>query len=478
VNIQTEPQENHTLRLKVEVPVERLEATKVSAARKLANRFKIPGFRQGKAPYSVIVKYLGEAAILEEAVELLGNEVYGQVVQEQEIKTYGPGSIEDVQLEPLTFTYSVSLQPEVDLGDYRAVRVPYEPPAVSDDDMEKVFKTLQQQHAQVEAREGGAEEGDRLTVNIHANFADGDELEEGAEREASMIYRGDSFLHRHNAKVDLNSEDEPILKGFVAAMLGVRAGETREFDLTIPSDDEDYIDEARGRTVHFEVTVTAVEKVILPTLDDEFAAKLTQEEGTPLTMEELRERVRANMEAQNAEEYDKNYGERVLEQIIGQAQVKYPPRMVDARIDEMLQELEERFKRDYRVSLSEYYAITGTTEETIREQMRADAEVWVKRSLVMSELVEREQIKLYMHEVESVLDASIARMNVGAKDRRRLKSDVQRANVANYLLMNRVMFRLTALGKGENLPELDNPNAPTPDSAAAEGEAQQAPSDE
>ena len=478
MNIQTEPQENHTLRLTVEVPAERLEATKVSAARKLASRLKIPGFRQGKAPYNVIVKYLGEEAILDEAIELLGNEVYGQAIQERDINTYGPGSIEDIKLAPLTFTYSVSLQPEVELGDYRQVRVPYEPPSVSDEDIEKVLKILQRQYAQVEAREGAAEEGDRLTVDIHANFADGDELEEGAVRATGKIYRGDSFSRRHDVKIDLNSADKPIMPGFVAAMLGASAGETREFDLTIPSDHGDYIDEVRGRVVHFEVTVKAVEKVVLPTLDDEFAARLSQDEGISLTMEELRERVRFNMEAENAEQYDKSYGERVLDQIIAQAQVKYPPRMLELRIDEMLRDLEERFKRDYRLGLDDYCSIVGTTREAMREQMRADAEVWVTRSLVMSELAEREQIKLYMHEVDAVLDASIARMNVGPKERRRLKSDEQRANVANYLLMNRVMSRLVALGKGESLPSLNKFDASTPEPAAAEGEVQQAPSDE
>ncbi|MCS6835033.1 MAG: trigger factor [Anaerolineae bacterium] len=476
MNIQTEPQENHTLRLVVEVPAERLEVAKANAAKKLANRLKIPGFRQGKAPYNVITKYLGEATILEEAVELLSNEIYGQVIQELDIKTYGPGSVENISYDPLTFVYSVSLQPEVELGDYRAVRVPYEPPTVSDEDVENVFKTLQRQHAQVEAREGAAEEGDRLTADIHAVFVDGDELAEGAERNAEKVYRGDPFFHQHNAKIDLNLENKPILPGFAAAMLGVQVGETREFDLNIPND-EGFAEKIRGRTVHFEVTAKAVEKVVLPTLDDEFAAKLTQDEGSPLTMEQLRERVRLNMEAQSAEDYDKSYGERVFEQIMAQARVKYPPRMVEARIDEMLRDTEERFKRDYRLDLNEYYKITGTNQDSMREQMRADAEAWVVRSLVMSELVEREQIKLYMHEVDAVLDASVARMNVSVKDRRRFKGE-QRANVANYLLMNRVMFHLVALGRGASLPVLNTSEAPTPDPVVAEGEVRQTPSDE
>jgi len=456
VNVQTEPQDNHTLRLIVEVPLERLEATKGKAAKKLAGKIKVPGFRQGKAPYNVIAKYLGEAAILEEAVELLGNEIYGEVIDAQDIEAYGPGSIEDVKLDPLTFTYLVSLQPQVEFGEYRQVRVPYEPPKVSDEDVDGVFETLRKQRATSEARENGAELGDRLKLNIHAVFVDGDELEDGAEREGQVAYRGDEFLHQHDAEVELNLEEEPILAGFTAAMVGVGAGERREFDLVIAADDEDYPD-LRGRTVHFDVEVLKVEQVLLPDLDDAFAALLTADESEPLTLEQLRVRVRDNMESQQTEQYDEKYPDLVLDRIMELTQVKYPPRMVEARIDEMMQEAEGHFKESYGVTLSAYFQLTGTTAEKMREQMRSDAETWVKRSLVLSELVEREQIRLYVSEVDAVMEASIAQMNVSAKEKRRLKSNEQRSNVANYLIMQRMMRRLVAIGKGEAPPlEVDN----------------------
>jgi trigger factor len=135
LNIQTERLENHTARMTVAVDTDRLEKAKQKAAQQLSRRVNIPGFRKGKAPYRILLNYLGEAAILEDAIEVLGNDIYKEALTESGLEPYGPGEIEGVELEngPV-LKFIVPLQPEVSLGTYRDVRVEYTAPEVKDEE--------------------------------------------------------------------------------------------------------------------------------------------------------------------------------------------------------------------------------------------------------------------------------------------------------------------------------------------------------
>ena len=136
MNVQTEKLDNHVARLTVEVESQQLEKAKKQAARKLAKRVNIPGFRRGKAPYRVLVSYVGEAPIVEEAVETLGNDVFRKALDESEIEPYTIGELEDFKLDPQpTFVFTVPMQPTVEMNDYLSVRADYEMPDVTDEDV-------------------------------------------------------------------------------------------------------------------------------------------------------------------------------------------------------------------------------------------------------------------------------------------------------------------------------------------------------
>ena len=180
MNIQTERIDNHQARITVEVEPERWQKAKKQAARGLSRRYKIPGFRKGKAPYSVIKRYVGEAPIIEEAMETMGNEVYREALESSDVDPYTAGNLEDFQLEPQpTYVFTVPLVPEVEPGDYRSVRVEYNEPEITDEDVDNTMRRLQQQEALVEEKDGPIAEGDRVTLDIHSEFADGDERDDG-----------------------------------------------------------------------------------------------------------------------------------------------------------------------------------------------------------------------------------------------------------------------------------------------------------
>jgi len=479
LNVKTERLDDHTARLTVEIESERWQAAKERAARKLSKRYRIPGFRKGKAPYGVIVRYVGEPSIVEDAIELLGNEVYRDALDASEVKPYTSGSLEDFQLEPPTYVFNVPLQPEIDLVDYRETRIDYVAPEVTDEQVDQSLDELRQQHALVEESEGPISLGDRVTIDIHSEFADGEEsdtteddqavADEAPDAEGSedteaedrtgeqddddqSPRKGDSFFHRHDWQVTLQSgEKDPLLPGFSAALIDSNVGDTVEFELDVP-EGESYKG-IEGRKIHCSVDIKKVEKVTLPELNDEFAARVTEGEDESLTLLQLRMRVRENLEKAAQQEADNAYANRVLDAIVEQVDVSYPPVMVDERIQDMIRDLEGELQRQ-GIQLDMYLRVMGLTQEDLRERYEESAEKSVVRSLVLGELIVKERISVPVERIDERIQEMIGQFGDQAEIFREfLNTPQQRDSMANQLLYEGVMERLKFIGQG-TAPEL------------------------
>ena len=297
LNIQTEYLENQTARFTVEIEPERFNRAKQKAARKIAKSVRIPGFRKGKAPYRILVQQGLEPQIAMEAVDTLGQEVYREALEQSEVEPYGPGAFEDYRLEPtVTFIYTVPLQPTVELNDYQSIRLDYEPLEIDDEMVDRSMKSLQEQEALAEESQQPAVIGNRITADIHGKFAD--DAPDGGDdnaQESDAPEKGATFLHEHDATFVLDPDYESVLPGFAEAVVGAEVDSELEFELIAPDDDEDYEDIA-GRKISFSVDVKKIEVITLPELNDDLAARITQNEEEPLTLLQLRMRVRENLE--------------------------------------------------------------------------------------------------------------------------------------------------------------------------------------
>jgi trigger factor len=453
LNIQTERLENHTARLSVEVDPSQWEQAKKDAAAELSKKYRIPGFRQGKAPYNVILRFLGEATIIDSAVDTLGKSLYPQALEESKVDPIAAGTIEDFKLEPApTFTFTVPLAPEIDLGDYRAVRHEYEKPQVTEDDVNKAMRNMLQREAVVTDSEEAIKAGDRVTVDVHSDFVDGpEEDEEGVDE--SVPRKGDSFTHEHDAELNLDPENEPILPGFINGLVGKKAGEDAEFELEIPADSTNFVEAVRGRKVHFNIGIKKVQNVTLPELNDEFAAKVTEKEEAPLTLEQLRERTKEELQKEMERVADNNYANKVLDKIVEQAKLSYHESMVDDRIHELIEELDGNL-RQQGVNLETYQKVTGITHEQLHEQYHETAETSLNRSLVLGEVLVKERVTITDEEISAEIDKTLADFGENAEQFRRFfDTPQQRSRIANSMLYDRLMGRLAKIGKGESLEE-------------------------
>jgi trigger factor len=463
LNIQTERLENHTARFTVEIETERLEAAKKVAAKKIARQVRIPGFRKGKAPYRVLVNHVGEAAILEEAIEDLGNQVYRDALDDSDVEPYGPGSLEDFQVEPQpTFKFVVPLQPTADLGNYREIRADFEPTVIEDSQVDETLKALQEREAVIEESAKPVAAGNRVTVSIRAetvetdeNDADAEDGEDGEAEESASPDDDNVFLDNEELVFTLTEDREPV-PGFTDALVGAAVDEKREFELVYPEDEEEY-GTLSGKPVKFAVTIKKIESMTVPELTDDFAARVSQspqsgkvdEDSEPLTLLQLRMRIREDLQKEADERVKAEYAQTVLDKIVEQATFAYPEALVDDQIHHLLNHLDSDL-RQRGLTLDDYMKVTNKTHEDLHEDYHDNAVETVRRSLVLRELTEAESIEVTDADLDAEIDKVVAQFGEQAAAFRSIYNNPNmRSNLQSDLLNRKVMDRIVSIAKGE-----------------------------
>lgn len=496
MNTQTERLENHTARLTVEVEPERLERAKATAAKNLAKRLNIPGFRKGKAPYHIVARFVGEGAILEDAVEMIGNEIYPQALDESGVEPYGPGSLDDFKVEDKpVFTFVVPLQPAVELNEYRSVAVDFTVPEITDEDINHALRTMREQSAVVEDSSEPVVAGNRITAFVDGRLVDEDGDSSEAEAQAEDVAADEAaaedaeahdhddeddedehehlvdektVIHEHEATVMLDEEGEPA-PGFTDAVVGAAVGDVREFDLTYPDDADKYGDLA-GKVVHFTVEIQKIESITLPALNDDFAARMTAEEENPLSLLELRMRIRENLERNALERAKNEHSEKALTAMVEGADVHYPEAMIGEETERFLR----RFDQDLRqrgITLDDYMRIYRKSREDLYNDYRETAVRNVERALVLREVAAKEKVTVSDEQIEAEIERNAAQFGMQAESFRELYNQPgMRDMMVNDLMTRSVLDRISDIARGEapEIPADDEADATAAAVAAAE----------
>jgi len=489
LNIQTERLENHNARFTVVLEPSQLEKAKQQSAKRLSQKYNIPGFRKGKAPYSVVLRFFGDAPILEDAIEILGNDIYKQALDESGIAPYAPGQLEDFKAEPEpTFTFLVPLQPTVDLGDYRSLRREFTAPVVDDDQVNKAMFRLQEDQALTEESSKPVEMGNRVTMELYAkvvgeegeskedaqdqdhDHAEGEEHDhdhEHAEGEDHDHHDhdhghdhglgGDEFIHEHAAVMVLRDENEEPAPGFRQAILGANVDEEREFQLTYPEDEKEY-EEYAGKTANFKVKISKIETITLPPLNDDLAARVTEKEEKPLTLLELRMRTRENLEESVAQQAKNNFAGEALDAMVEGATIAFPEEMVDDQTENYLERLDQDLRRQ-GLTLDDYIRMSSMRREDIKASYRENAIRNLKRALVLREIRQVEQVEVDDAAINGEIDKMLVQFGEQAESLRGILDTPQmRENIKSDLMERETLDRVVAIAKGE-APALDAPVA-------------------
>jgi len=382
LNIEKEILEDRQAKLLVDYSQQEFEGFKRRAAKKIAKDAKIPGFRPGKAPYNVIVNHYGEATILQEAIDILLDDDYGKILEQAEIEPSGKGSLDSIDnYDPPKFVFTIPLEPEIELGEYREIRKPYELEEFDIHQVDDFIMKLRRNSAMIVPADHPAQKGDLVYFTLSGEILNPEEDE-------------DPTITDKTPQQAIIPEDDDITKdewpysGFTKELLGVQAGDSKEIQYTYP---EDYENEAyQGKDAVFTVEIQSVKELELPEIDEEFINTLGKYE----TPEDFRQSIEEHLRTKHQSAYDHDYFDELMDEITANTKMNYPPQMLAHEEEKVLEDIKSRLE-DQNLDFEKYLELRNTDEEKfMEEEIRPTAKKRLERTLVADALIEAEGIKL------------------------------------------------------------------------------------
>lgn len=386
MSVKWEKQEGNVGVLTVEVDAATVSAGLDAAFKKVVKQVNVPGFRKGKMPRQLFEKKFGVESLYQDALDVILPEAYANAVEESGISPVDRPEIDIEKMEKgenLIFTATVTVKPEVTLGDYKGVEVEKFDTTVADEDVDAELKALQERHAELVVKEeGAAEEGDTAVIDFEG-FTDGEAFEGGKGENYSLVLGSNSFI-----------------PGFEEQVIGLETGAEKDIEVTFP--EEYHAAELAGKPAVFKVKVHEIKTKQLPELDDEFAKDVDDEVET---IAELKGKTKAKLEHDKKHEEEHFIQDTVIGKAVEGAQIDLPEVMVTNEVDRMMNDFAQRLQQQ-GLNLDLYFQFSGQDEEALKAQMKEEAEGQVRTSLVLEAIAEVEKLEATDEEV----DAELAKM--------------------------------------------------------------------
>jgi trigger factor len=442
LKISQKPLDDHQIQFSVEVEAQTLESARQKAARKIAQRVKIPGFRPGKAPFNVIEKQVGAQAIKDEALDIVLDDMYPRVIEETGIKPYGPGTLEKVHedKDPQVFEFRVPLSPEVKLGDYKDIRLPFKDKSVTEKDIQNVLDNLREQNAVLQPVERAAQEGDIAYILLSA--------ERQTPKEGKTALLSERRYPVVIEKADVDTKNEWPFPGFSRLLIGLKVGEEKSFPHTFAKDSE--YEELRGEAATFKLKVEEIKDRQLPELNDELAQSL----GNYKTAADLRTEVEKQLTDNYKQQAEDEYENQIVEKIIEGSQIKYPPQMLHHEIHHYIEDMGPDLAAR-GLDLDTYLKSRQITHDQLEEEVSPRVEERLKKSLVIMEVSREEKVEVPESEVQGLVEEKIKRLQqvVSADDMRKLLAKDNLQGLVSRTLteevIRRTLERLRVIAQGK-----------------------------
>lgn len=443
MKVAVEPAPNSSVVLNIEIDQETVDRGLHRAYQRFANRLSIPGFRRGKAPRVVVERHVGRAALVQEAIDLLLPDLFQQAVTETGIRPVAQPRFDLVQMEPLTLKATVDVEPTVELGDYRTLRIERPAVVLSDSDVEALIEDFRRRHAEQVPVERPVQLGDVVVLDFRVTQG---------ERTVAT---------RREIEYTVDAEDKDPAPGFAAQLVGLRAGEHAEFDLTLPEDAEEA--ELAGQSVHFAVTLGEVKEVRLPPLDD----SLARLHGEASTLVELSAHFAAQLAERREREEEERYARAVVAAAVEQARIELPESLMSEEVKRTVERYAARLSGQ-PLARQRFLQTMQQSGEEFRAQLRPEVEKATKAELVLDAIAAAESIEVSTEEITAEIegfaqgdeqqDAKLA--DLGSNPR-------FRENVAQSLRRRKARELLVRIASGaQGAPDGADATPPAPEAPA------------
>jgi len=426
VKVTNEKIENSQAFLTIEMGPAEMEKSMEESYQRLVKKTRIPGFRKGKAPRPVLERHIGKESLLEDALDNLVPEAYAKAVKKQKIEAFAQPHIEITQTDPLIFKATVPLTPEIKLGDYHLIQVaPEDVVEVTEDNVSAAIEQLRHQHATWEPVERQVDFDDLVILDIESHIED------------------KPFIDQKGVQYQVRRNSSFPVPGFAEQLLGMKKDEEREFKLQLPPDYPR--SELAGKEPLFKVKLAEIKQERLPELNDEFAREVNP---SLETLDSLREKATSVLRLEAERKARVDFEERAIEAVVDTAQVEFPPILVEAEIERLIDQRLQRWQMS-REGLEEYLKRINKTEKELREELHPLATKRVTQSLVLGRVAEEEKIEVSDSEIDTEIE-SMTKGDVQNKDglQKYLNTPQSREQLEQILITRKTIQRLVEIAKG------------------------------
>ena len=339
----------------------------------------IDGFRKGKAPKNIFLKKYGVESLFMEASNLCVDSAYKKMIDENsklEIAAQPILDIRSIDEKHIEYVFTLTLKPEVKLGKYKDLDVKKESVKVTKKEITEAIDHMREEYKENIIKDGQIEKNDIAVIDFEG-FKDGVAFEGGKGENYSLTIGSNTFI-----------------PGFEDQLIGLSAGDTKDVCLSFP--DDYHVEDLKGKPVVFKVKVNEVIQIKLPELDKDFFLDLGME-GID-SKESLEAQVKENIKAHKEAEADSKYTDDLLETIAKDSEIDVPETMINDEVSRMIEQFEQHISMQ-GISIEQFYQITNSNEEKLREQYKDEALKRIKYRLILEEIIKQEKIEVKDSEV-------------------------------------------------------------------------------
>ena len=369
-----ENKENKTATFQVESDAAEFESAVNGAYLKNKASINIPGFRKGKAPRAVVEGMYGAEVFYQDAMDELAPKAFEFGLDESKLRMVGTPSIVDVNVtddRTASYTFEVTLYPEVTLGQYKGLEAERKDESVSDEDVDNELNSVRKRNARmIDIDDRAAEMGDTVDIDFDG-YLDGERFDGGKAEGYSLELGSNSFV-----------------PGFEDQVVGMKIGEEKDIDITFP---ENYTPELAGKAVVFKIKLNGITTPELPELDDEFAKDVSEFD----TLDEYKASLRGDLEKRKKDEAENDFRANILKQAVNNLQAEIPECMILEKVEQTIRDYASNFgMTDRSVPLENLKEMMGLSDEVVENNIRPAAEFQVKTDLLLDKIKDEEKLEV------------------------------------------------------------------------------------
>ena len=436
--------EKSRVALTVEVDAETFEAAIEKAYRKVRNQVNVPGFRKGKAPRKMIESLYGVGVFYDEAINIAMPEAYAAAVESEKLEVVGYPEVEllDVGKDGFSFKATVPVYPEVTLGQYKGLEAPKAEVKVPAADVNQRLKDMAERNSRLVSVDRKVKKGDVANID-YEGFDNGKPFDGG---------KGEGF--------DLEIGSGSFVPGFEDQIIGMKAEEEKDIDITFP---EDYHKDLAGKAVVFHVKVNAVKVKEVPAIDDEFAKDVSEFD----TLADLKKDIKAKMTADRQQAADQAFEDDLMGKVADGITCDVPDAMVEEQAKRFVENLKLQIQQQ-GIPYDQYLKLTNMTEEDLLGQAQEPALRQVKLGLAMDAIAKAENVEVSEEEINAEYDKMAEQYGMKAED---LKKYITADSIRGQLTNQKVVKIVVDSAKATKPEEKKSAKKAEEKDEAAEAEA-------